>query len=56
VALDAPGPLVGVVAAACGLAFLGTSLTLVLRQYHRMQRRHVALFPTPDSSSTRPSR
>jgi hypothetical protein len=29
---------------------------LVLRQYRRMQRRHVALFPTPDSSrSTRPS-
>jgi hypothetical protein len=29
---------------------------LVLRQYHRMQRRHVALFPTPDSSrSNRPS-
>jgi hypothetical protein len=55
VALDAPGPLVGVVAAACGLAFLGISLTLVLRQYRRMQRRHVALFPTPDNSSTRPS-
>src|SRR5918995_3763708 len=31
VALDAPGPLVAVVAAACGLAFLGISLTLVLR-------------------------
>jgi hypothetical protein len=55
VALDAPGPLVGAVAAACGLAFLGISLTLVLRQYQRMQRRHVARFPTPDSSSTRPS-
>src|ERR671935_238084 len=56
VALGAPGPLVGVVAGACGLAFLGTSLTLVLRQYRRMQRRHVALFPTPDSGrSTRPS-
>jgi hypothetical protein len=55
VALDAPGPLIGAVAAACGLAFLGTSLTLVVRQYQRMQRRHVALFPTPDSSSTRPS-
>jgi hypothetical protein len=56
VALDAPGPLVGAVAAACGLAFLGISLTLVLRQYQRMQRRYVALFPTPDSSrSTRPS-
>jgi hypothetical protein len=54
-ALDAPGLLVGAVAAACGLAFLGISLTLVLRQYQRMQRRYVALFPTPDSSrSTRP--
>lgn len=51
VALDAPGPLVGVVAAACGLAFLGTSLTLVLRQYRRMQRRHVALFPTPTAAA-----
>jgi hypothetical protein len=50
VALDAPGPLVGAVAAACGLAFLGISLTLVVRQYRRMQRRYVALFPTPDSS------
>jgi hypothetical protein len=56
VALDAPGPLVGAVAAACGLAFLGISLTLVVRQYRRMQRRYVALFPTPDSSrSPRPS-
>jgi len=55
VALDAPGPLVGAVAAACGLAFLGISLTLVVRQYQRMQRRYVALFPAPDSSrSTRP--
>jgi hypothetical protein len=51
VALDAPGPLVGVVAAACGLAFLGISLTLGVRQYQRMQRRYVALFPTPDGSS-----
>jgi hypothetical protein len=50
VALDAPGPLVGAVAAACGLAFFGISLTLVARQYQRMQRRYVALFPTPDSS------
>ena len=53
VALDAPGPLVGVVAAACGLAFLGISLTLGVRQYQRMQRRYVALFPTPDGSSGR---
>jgi hypothetical protein len=55
VALDAPGRLVGAVAAGCGLAYLGISLTLVGRQYRRMQRRYVALFPTPDSSpSTRP--
>jgi len=55
VAFDAPGPLVGVVAVACGLAFLGISLMLVVRQYQRMQRKYVALFPTPDSSrSTRP--
>jgi hypothetical protein len=50
VALNAPGPVVGTVAAACGLAFLGVSLTLVVRQYQRMQRRYVVLFPTPDSS------
>ena len=55
VALGAPGPLVGAVGVACGLAFLGISLTLVVRQYQRMQRRYVALFPTPDSRrSTRP--
>jgi hypothetical protein len=55
VALGAPGPLVGAVAVACGLAFLGVSLTLVVRQYRRMQRRYVALFPAPDSSrSPRP--
>jgi hypothetical protein len=44
-----------VVAAASGLAFLGISLALVVRQYRRMQRRYVALFPTPDSSRSRPS-
>jgi hypothetical protein len=56
VALGASGRLVGVVAAACGLAFLGISLALVMRQYRRMQRRYVALFPTPDSSrSPQPS-
>jgi hypothetical protein len=55
VALDVPGPLVGAVAAACGLAFLGISLTLVVRQYRRMQRRYVALFPTPDGSIGRDS-
>ena len=56
VALGASGRLVGAVAAACGLAFLGLSLTLVMRQYRRTQRRYVALFPTPDSSrSPQPS-
>ena len=56
VAFHARGPLVGAVAALCGLAALGISLTLLVRQYQRMQRRYVALFPTPDSSrSTRPS-
>jgi hypothetical protein len=35
VALDAPGPLVGAVAAACGLAFLGISVTLGVRQSQR---------------------
>jgi hypothetical protein len=50
VALGAPGPLVGAVAAACALGFLGISLTLVVRQYRRMQRRYVARFPTPDTS------
>lgn len=54
-ALDAPGPLVGTVAAACVLAFLSISLYLVVRQYQRMQRRYVALFPTPDSSRASPS-
>jgi hypothetical protein len=53
VALGAPGPLVGAVAAVCGQAFLGISLTLVVRQYRRMQRRYVPLFPTPDGSTGR---
>jgi hypothetical protein len=53
VARGAPGPLVGAVAVVCGLAFLGISLTLVVRQYRRMQRRYVALFPTPDGSTGR---
>jgi len=49
VALDAPGPLVATVAAACGLAFLGTSAALEVRRVQRMNRRDVALFPAPDT-------
>jgi len=52
VALDAPGPLVGVAAAVCGLSFLGISLALGMRQYQRIMRRYVALFPAPDSAGT----
>jgi hypothetical protein len=51
VALDAPGALVGGVAAACGLAFLGSSAALAMRQVQRMRRRYVALFPAPDTTS-----
>ena len=49
VALEAPGPLVGAVAAGCGLAFLGISATLAVRQVGRMNRRYVALFPASSS-------
>jgi hypothetical protein len=52
VALDAPSPLVGAVAAACGLAFLGISVTLAVRQAQRASRRYVALFPAPSTSNT----
>jgi hypothetical protein len=52
VALDAPSPLVGAVAAACGLAFLGISVTLAVRQAQRATRRYVALFPAPSTSNT----
>ena len=52
VALSAPGPLVGIVAAACGLSFLGTTLTLGMRQYQRMRRCHVTLFPAPGVAGT----
>jgi hypothetical protein len=48
VGLDAPGPLVGTAAAACGLAFLGISVTLAARRRRRVQRRYVSLFPAPD--------
>src|SRR4029450_7354294 len=52
VALDAPGPLVGAVAAAGGLAFLGISIALSVRQVGRLTRPYVPLFPAPDTTST----
>ncbi len=51
VALKAPGPLIGMVAAACRLSFLGISVTLGMRQYQHI-RRHVSLFPAPDTGGT----
>ena len=44
VALNAPGPLVGVVGATCGLGFFAVSTVLGIRQYQRVRRRSV-LFP-----------
>jgi hypothetical protein len=52
VAFDAPGPLVGAVAAACGLAFLGISAALAVRQVQRVNRRYVSLFPAPSITSS----
>jgi FtsH-binding integral membrane protein len=52
VALDAPGPLVGAVAAACGLAFLGVSVILAVRQAQRLTRGYVSMFPAPDTTDT----
>jgi hypothetical protein len=52
VALDAPGPLVGAVAAAGGLAFLGISITLGVRQVGRLTRPYVPQFPAPDTTNT----
>ena len=49
VALNAPGLLVGIVAAACGLFFLGISVTLGMRQYQGLRRRSV-LFPAPGTA------
>jgi hypothetical protein len=51
VAMDAPGPLVGAVAAAGGLAFLGISVTLAVRQVGRVSRRYVSRFPPSDPTS-----
>jgi hypothetical protein len=46
VALNAPGPLVGIVGAGCGLLFFAFSVILGLGQYQRIRRRAV-LFPGP---------
>jgi hypothetical protein len=51
-ALDAPGPLVGAVAAACGLAFLGVSVILGVRQAQRLTRGYVSVFPGPGTTSS----
>jgi hypothetical protein len=45
VALDAPGPLVGMVAATCGLSFLSISIIQGIRRWQHIQQRYVALFP-----------
>jgi hypothetical protein len=50
VALGATGSLVGAVAAAWGLAFLGSTVTLAARRIRRVHRRHVSLFPAPDTA------
>ncbi len=50
VALNAPGPLVGIVAAACGLCFFGLSVTPGIRQYQRVRRRSI-LFPAADAGT-----
>ena len=52
VAMDAPGPLVGAVAAGGGLAFLGISVTLAVRQVGRVSRRYVSRFPPSDPTSS----
>ena len=50
VGLHAPGPLVAILAAACGLAFFGTAAVLDVRRVQRMDLRYVSLFPTPAAS------
>ena len=50
VALNAPGPVAGVVAAVCGVAYFGISVTLGLRQVRRLARRSV-LFPAAVAGS-----
>jgi len=52
VALNAPSPLVGIVAAACGVAYFALTVVLGLRQIRHITRRSV-LFPAAGSSGTR---
>jgi hypothetical protein len=52
VALGGTGPLAGAVAAGCGLAFVGISATLGVRQVGRVNRRYVSLFPAPGTTSS----
>lgn len=50
-ALDAPRPVVGVVAAAFGLSFLVLTVVLGFRRYRRIRERYVPMFPSSDTSS-----
>jgi Ca2+/Na+ antiporter len=52
-AFNAPGPIVGVVAAASGLSFLATALMLGMRRYKRIRGRSV-LFPAPGAPASTP--
>jgi hypothetical protein len=52
VALGAPGPLVGIVAAACGLSFLSLSIIQGIRRWRHIQQRYVSLFPGSETTST----
>lgn len=54
VAFNAPGPIVGVAAAAGGLSFLATALVLGMWQYRRIRGRSV-LFPAAGAESYRDS-
>ena len=47
-AFGAPGPVVGVVAAGCGLSFMGLSVVRGYRTYRRIRRGHVPRFPSID--------
>ena len=51
-AFAAPGPVVGMVGVACGLAFLGSSAALDVRRVQRMNLRYVPLFPASDTTGT----
>jgi hypothetical protein len=51
VALGASGLLVGAVAAACGLSFLGASIVQGIRRWQRIQRRYVPLFPASGTAN-----